>query len=322
MSQQTGVFTISLDFELHWGVFDNVALDGKEFYFDNTLKSIPEVIALLEQNNIAATWAVVGLLFNNSLESIKQNHPALLPNYKNNALSAYSFLEKNVNEKNLKYYKAPDLIDLIGQADCQEIGTHTYAHYYTLEQGQTKEEFESDLLKSIEIAKSKNIQLESIVFPRNQINNDYLEVCEKYGINNIRVNPKRWFWNTEKKFTLAKKIVRSLDCYIPLFKSTHKLDGSNWKDNGLLLLPASRFLKPVSSRNSLNKLRLKRIKNEMTLAAKNKEYYHLWWHPHNFGNHPLKAQKELQEIINHFNLLKKKYNMASLSMAEVRKNFY
>ena len=56
---------ISLDFELHWGVFD--AFGDK--YNDNILgarKAIPEILALFKKYNINATWAIVGLLFNES----------------------------------------------------------------------------------------------------------------------------------------------------------------------------------------------------------------------------------------------------------------
>ena len=60
----------------------------------------------------------------------------------------------------------------------------------------------------------------------------------------------------------------------------------------------------------------KRILNEMTMAAKNNAYYHLWWHPENFGTHPNECMHELQQIANHFHQLKNKYGMESLTMEE------
>ena len=100
---------------------------------------------------------------------------------------------------------------------------------------------------------------------------------------------------------------------MPLFKTHYSL-ASKKLHNGLLLLPASRFLKPLHKITLLNKLRLRRIKNEMTKAAKANECYHLWWHPHNFGINPEQAMLELGEIISHFNFLNKTYNMKSKSM--------
>lgn len=319
MPTTNGIFSISLDFELHWGIFDNIALSGRKKYFDNTRKSIPKTLDLFEKNEIAVTWAIVGKLFHKDLEAIREGVPKLLPSYENARLSAYSFMENSINSDDKSYYTAPELVKTIKSTSFQEIGTHTYSHYYTLAKGQTKDQFRSDLSKCIEVAKSYDLTIESIVFPRNQINKEYLEVCKSLGIVNIRVNPQQWLWSGNGKYRLIKKVLRTVDCYLPLFKSTVSLSSNLSFDNELLLFPASRFLKPISSIPILNYLRLKRIMSEMTSAAKKREYYHLWWHPHNFGNNPRKALKELEIIIKHFLFLKKKYKMESLSMSDTRK---
>lgn len=55
----------------------------------------------------------------------------------------------------------------------------------------------------------------------------------------------------------------------------------------------------------------------MHQAAVSGASYHLWWHPHNFGNYPGQCMNELHEIINYFLLLKEKYNMLSMNMGEL-----
>ena len=57
----------------------------------------------------------------------------------------------------------------------------------------------------------------------------------------------------------------------------------------------------------------------MTHAAKNDQLFHLWWHPHNFGNDIEANMLFLKEILKHFVLLKEKYNMSSLNMEEISK---
>ena len=57
----------------------------------------------------------------------------------------------------------------------------------------------------------------------------------------------------------------------------------------------------------------------MTVAAKRKAYYHLWWHPHNFGNHPAQCMRELKQIISHYVSLRNKYDFQSLTMNEITK---
>ena len=58
-----------------------------------------------------------------------------------------------------------ELIDLIKNTRGQEIATHTFSHYYCLEEGQDIQSFESDLKKALEIAKNNGCLIKSIVFP-------------------------------------------------------------------------------------------------------------------------------------------------------------
>ena len=63
MNLKQGVFVVSLDFELYWGVRDKLNI---EQYGDNLLgvrKAIPEILRVFENSNIHATWATVGFLF-------------------------------------------------------------------------------------------------------------------------------------------------------------------------------------------------------------------------------------------------------------------
>ena len=319
---KNGTFTISLDFELHWGVFDKIDIKNKTTYFDNTIIIIPKILELFSKHNIEATWATVGLLFNSNIDNLKSNKPINIPLYDNSKLSAYNYINKNFQQKFSKYLFAPNLIDFIKKTKGQEIATHTYSHYYCLEKGQNINNFNEDLQKCNELAKQKGITFKSIVLPRNQYNVKYNKICYKNGIRILRSNPNIWFWNTMTPETLQKKIFRTLDCYIPLFKSYYSFNKIVIKKNQPILLPASRFFRPVSKYHFLNKIRIKRIKKEMTNAAKKNMFYHLWWHPHNYGNKPQNALLELEEILLHFKKLKEKYNMNSMNMDNIYETYF
>lgn len=56
--------------------------------------------------------------------------------------------------------------------------------------------------------------------------------------------------------------------------------------------------------------------NEMTYAAKKKELYHLWWHPHNFGVNIKENMENLTVLLNHYQFLHEKYGFANLTMKE------
>ena len=78
------------------------------------------------------------------------------------------------------------------------------------------------------------------------------------------------------------------------------------------------ILRPFTKKiKAFEKLRLKRITDSMTYAAKNNLAYHLWWHPHNFGNDPIASMGELRQIISWYLMLRDKYGMENLSMAGI-----
>jgi hypothetical protein len=64
-------------------------------------------------------------------------------------------------------------------------------------------------------------------------------------------------------------------------------------------------------------LRLHRIKGDLTEAARKGLFYHLWWHPHNFGVNTSANLAFLRRILEHYRWLHKLYGMESLNMGEV-----
>ncbi|WP_110688272.1 polysaccharide deacetylase family protein [Salegentibacter sediminis] len=312
---ENGALIISLDFELLWGVFDKVDWREKKEYFRNTRKLIPEILNLFEKYEIQCTWATVGMLFNENWDEWNQNIPDILPNYENKKLSAYRNGKSIQSKETEELCFAPDLIRRIKESPGQEIGTHTYSHYYCLEPGQTPESFKADLEKSRELAEKFGIRLESLVFPRNQYNSNYLEVCRETGIGTVRTNPEVWYWKNTQHDSLQQKIFRTGDAYIGM-------NNKSYRDipeiaPGITGQKASRLLRPNSGKVFLDKTRLKRIKSEMSAAGMNKEIYHLWWHPHNFGGKPEKSLQELKHLLEHFQSCRNKFGFKSLSMAGV-----
>lgn len=314
-----GNFIISLDFELHWGAAEKWKIDDKKSYFDATRMSIPLVLDLFNKYDIHATWATVGFLFAKNRSQLLEFAPKNKPTYANNQLSYYNLLENNEvgNDEILDpYHFAPSLISLILKTPNQELATHTFAHYYCNEGGQTNEQFDADLKAAQLIAKENfNVVLKSLVFPRNQYNNEYLSIAYQNGIEVVRSNPDVWFWKNNCKLI---PIARAFDTLFSISKSltfSNKLESKKH----IILLPASRFLRPFSKKEKVvQSMKVKRIKNEMTYAAKNDKCYHLWWHPHNFGYFTSENLEMLEEILKHYQELKNKYGFASKTMLEMK----
>jgi hypothetical protein len=116
---------------------------------------------------------------------------------------------------------------------------------------------------------------------------------------------------------MIRRAVRLLDAYLNL-SGHHCYEPVYMKDLELCNIPASRFLRPYSKKAAfMDWLRLKRITNSMTYAAKHGLTYHLWWHPHNFGINLVENLAFLEKILQHYQKLSQKYSFSSVSMQQL-----
>jgi len=312
---------ISLDFELYWGVRDMMTISQ---YKDNLLgvrQAIPGILKLFQEFDIHATWATVGLLFFDSKGELLKHLPENKPEYTDQSFSPYLAIEHiGSSEQEDPFHYGLSLIEKINSVPNQEIGTHTFSHYYCLEKGQLKEQFRDDLKAAINIAKVRNAEVKSLVFPRNQVNPDYLSICRDLGILCYRGNEHSWLYRPDctREESVFKRALRLIDSYVNLSGHHSYSINSIYAQTSPVNIPSSRFLRPFNPRlNVLNQLRLKRIINSLTFAAKNGQVYHLWWHPHNFGTYLGENLAMLRVILEHYCLLKKKYGMESVSMGKL-----
>jgi hypothetical protein len=314
-----GKFVISLDFELMWGVRDKKTIAQ---YGENIIgvhKVIPQLLLLFDQYRIKGTFSSVGLLFFENKENLLTELPYHQPKYKDDKLSPYNgyFNIIGKNAKDDLHHYAPNLIREIQKYPEQEIGTHTFCHYYCLEEGQTIEAFRDDIRSAINVAKKNNIKITSLVFPRNQFNDEYLKVCLELGIFCYRGNEKAWLYKAVKgsEESSIRRAIRLIDAYINI--TGHNTYSDEYMFSKMPInIPSSRFLRPYSIKFSfLDNLRLHRIKSGMTYAAKHNQTFHLWWHPHNFGINQSENFLFLEKILIHYDLLSQKYNFKSYTMS-------
>ena len=320
------ILTLSLDFELFWGVFDKVQLEDRKGYFLQTReKAIPALLALFAEYNIQVTWATVGMLFCDGKEELLHHLPKLKPRYSQPKLNAYTYLERHAigkSERDDPFHFAPSLIRHIAAQAGQEIASHTFSHYYCLEAGQSIREFEEDLKAAREAAALLGMEVQSLVFPRNQYNEAYLAVCERLGFKTIRGNASSWVWRPEadEKEGKRKRLGRLADSYLNIYGHNSfpapRLLGS------MLDIPASRLLRPyVPYLKTAEALKTERICRDIRYAAEQGHLYHLWWHPHNFGNHTEKNLDNLKQILECFAACREQFGMQSLHMKGVYEHF-
>lgn len=316
---RTGVFTISLDLELYWGVRDTRTLQDYGDNLRGVWTAVPAMLELFRDYRVHATWATVGFLMCGSVAELRRNLPVVRPAYDDATLSPYPYIERH-DELDAECHFAPALIEHIRRVPGQEIGTHTFSHFYCLERGGTPEAFAADIAAAQSDARRRGIELSSVVLPRNQYSEAHLAVLARAGLRSFRGNePHPLYDFTEKaRNTRAKRLLRIADAYVNL-TGHHLFDP--WRaprPDGLKDVPASRFLRPFDARLAwLDRLRLARIRASLDEAATRGLGFHLWWHPHNFGARTGANLDFLRRVLDHFAGLRERCGMRSLNMGEV-----
>lgn len=320
---QKGTFVISLDYELMWGIIDVLTKDG---YGRTNVKHVPDVInrmiSLFEKYDVHATFATVGMIMYPNVKDLLTDIPEVHPSYTNSVMSPYEhdYIQQIKPEEECLFFQ-PEVVKEICKHNGMEIGTHTYCHYYCWADGQTANQFDADIRKALEVARRDGIEPKSIVFPRNQVSDDYLKICAQYGITSYRGNALKYFDEPKNRWQdLKNRIFRLLDAYINVGGMTSIPYEKLERKYGILNIRASRMLRPYSPKLAfLEGLRLRRIRKEMIYAAKNGEIYHLWWHPHNFGTNIEENFDFLENVLRIYQDCHNNYGMQSLTMNEITK---
>lgn len=316
-----GKFVISLDYELHWGIFDIMSVEDYRENLENTEIAIERMVALSDQFDVKLTFATVGMLFAQNKDELQEYLPSLNPTYAKEELNPYTFLKSvGYDKEEAPFHYGKSTVAKLGSNSRHELGTHTFSHYYCLEEGQTPEQFDADIKAAKKIAQSMNLDVKSIVFPRNQVNDAYLKVCTENGITSYRGTESAAAYNPKKPLPgRLKRGLRLIDCYLNILgHHTVPITQLTYDEGECLNIPSSRFLRPYDKKLALlQPLRINRIQKAMTHAAKKGDLFHLWWHPHNFGKNLEENMKDLEKIYVHYKKLNRKYGFESETMTSL-----
>lgn len=316
-----GLFVVSLDLELLWGILDK---DWRNSYRPSVLggrEAIPRILALFERYRIRATWAVVGLALCRGQDEALDRLGDLRerPAAPGEKLGDYIRTRTGRSEFEDPAHYAPSLVRLISGAEGQEIGTHTFTHYHCLEPGANASGFEADLRAAAAVARDRGHPARSLVLPRNQTRPDFVPVLARSGIECYRGTPRGsgiYAARSEDRQGPLFRALRLLDAYLPLGGA---LDWETARPagDGPVDVPASRFLRPcLSGSRTLEGLRARRITREIKAAARRGQAYHLWWHPHNFGTRTELCMDLLEEILAAAARARDEWGMTCATMGE------
>ena len=281
-------------------------------------RTVVDLVTRFEQRGIRATWATVGMLFASTKAELEGHLPSSRPAYRRAELDPYAE-SVGVDELADPEHLAGSLVRLLASTEGQEVGSHTFSHYYCLEEGQAESDLRADLAAAQSIAGSHGLTLTSLVLPRNQWNPRYASAVIDSGFTCFRgPQPSRGHRaRADDEQRPIDRVTRLVDTYAGVTPPpTFAWDGLRRPD-GLHDIPASAFLRPYApGRRHLEPLRTRRLASGLRDAARRGRVFHLWWHPHNFTRYPSESFACLDRVLDGYDDLARTEGMRSMSMRD------
>lgn len=308
-----GVLIISLDFEMMWGaIFNEKVKKGYLYRTEYIYEIIDGLLKLFKKYSIHATWAAVGAIAcKDAREANLYACSEIKDPYGTQKLKEFI---SQIDQRDYYRYFAPNLLQRILEVENQEIGTHTFSHFYYDEHDDAKTKVIPEILESVKVLeKISNQKIQTLVMPKNQVSSEMGEIMRQTNLRIIRGKQKSKRFNKKNVFF---RIARFADAYIPVCGSSTYSIKDIYRD-GLYNIRASCFWRTYYKKlGFLEPLKLHRIKKQMKYAAKKGEIFHIWFHPHNLSSDYKRNLRLLEIILSYYNELSMKYGMSSLNMKE------
>ncbi len=308
-----GIFVLSIDTELCWGVVDKPdRLDKNIKYYEQSRDCIVDILKLLEKYNISATWAIVGHLFLEECVSENGQKHSDIPR------STYPWYSKdwfeespcsNCREAPLWY--GQDIIEKIMNCSVyQEIASHSFAHIPYGDINTKRITVQADLANCVFEAQKLNLELKSFVYPRNNVG--YIDELSNFGFKAYRGEEPIWYRRFPQKIRRICHIVDQVLAISPPVSLPEY-------DQGLYNIPSSMFYRPMNGLRRLIpvKLKISKARKGIRNAIRDKKVFHLWFHPFNIATNREKLLYGLEEIFKEVYSNREKGELESKSMDEI-----
>ena len=311
-----GVFTLSLDFELIWGTAD---LFGPRA-FDRACRIerdvvLEQLLGLLEDHRISATWCVLGHLFlDRCVGTGGRAHPEIVrPRHAWVRGDWFQHDPCSDESRAPTFYGRRLLEKILSCRVPQEIGSHSFSHVIFGDSGCSRETAASELRACVAAAEEKGLSLRSFAFPRNRVG--HLDLLRDFGFQCYRGPGPRWYENREPSGPLGR-LAHLLDVWLatppPLVLPTPTA-------SGLWNLPGSMIYFPMHGirRTVPVSRRVRRARKGLEAAARGRRVFHLWFHPTNLADQPERMLAGLREILQHAATLRDRGELSVKPMGAV-----
>jgi peptidoglycan/xylan/chitin deacetylase (PgdA/CDA1 family) len=296
-----GTIIISLDAELAWGFHD--INEPPTTRIDHARDGWHQLLDLLDEFEIPATWAIVGHLFLDECDGTHDNFAS--PN-------GWFSRDPGGKADEANDWFGPDLVRAVRDSNVDhEIGSHTFSHVEFGDPSTTRDIADSELRESVNSAEEWGLELDSFVFPRNIVG--HRDLLAEHGFICYRgTEPSRWY-DGSPVYPLGR--VGSMIWGTPPIV-TPQID-----EHGLVNIPASLYLftfdQPLGPLTdfTLGDVIVRKAKRGIDNAAINDGVFHMWLHPNNLTHS--RDVYRIQKILQYLDKRRSSTNLDVRTMRQV-----
>jgi len=309
----SGTMVLSIDLELSWGRFDTIPVEALSAESLAERQQIKRFLALLDQYEIPATWAMVGHLMLDGCvrDHHGRAHAETMPH------AQYSWYPRDwyscdpcTDGSLAPGWYGLDILEWIRSTRVRhEIGSHSFAHIVFGDPECSVSAAEADIKAAVEAAASKGITLNSFVFPRNQVG--HLETLKRLGISAYRGAAPA----VGKGYGLVLKPVNLLRQVLAFAMEPVRPEETL---PGLWNIPENHFFLP---RKGIRKIlprggQALRAKRCIDKAVRTGRLYHMWFHPFDLLTDSDAMFAGLETVFGHARRLREKGLLNILTMED------
>jgi peptidoglycan/xylan/chitin deacetylase (PgdA/CDA1 family) len=275
-------FIISLDCEGKWGMADSLQPYHHELLTDAALgRAYQRLVDLFGRYEVPATFACV-MAFTLSPREREQFRTELFGDKSDPWLRAY---REGAASGKTEGWHVPAALDIVRGAGVHEIACHSFCHRPLGDQSISAEGASAELSAANAVARLKGLQLETFVFPRNEVGH----LCElrANGFIGYRERLRRPKGSLGRALSLAEE----MNVWAPSQRVSPVTDG-------MVPIPSGRFLNwRFGAREWVPPaVTAARWRHQLRSAAADGGVVHLWLHPHNLITAP-DTEKLLERLL-------------------------
>lgn len=311
-----GVFLFTLDTEALWGVPERRSSGTYERHMGNEFRRVTrELLDLLDEYEVPATWAVVGHLFLETCEGPLHGH-LHLEQPRHSWFPDWYYNDPGTNVHSDPGWYAPDIVDaILGSKTRHEIACHSFSHCIFGDSGCERRVAVSELAECRRLADSKAIELKSFVFPRNSVG--HLDVLRESGYLCYR-GPYSSSPTTgvlrflRRAYGVAKEFIPSAP---PTSECT--------MTEGLVAIPDSMLIRSRLGWRKVIPLSITQYRAQLGIrdASDKGTIFHIWTHPLNLAYQRVAMFDLLRSVLETVNRERERGRIRTCTMAEVAEQF-